>query len=435
AENNTEINGNQISTNNNSYELITDEIVRNGLQKDKGKNAELLSWEVKDFTKKGDGYTSNVTSVTVKYRKDETQSIVSYVLKLNPQRPPGPMSDLMDGIFIREKEILTSVLEAMSKHLERINLSPIRTPRLFASSLEDGKEAILLENLRTQGFQMHDGKKGHDYRHSLLVMEELGRFHASSLLLEESIAPKTFEEAFQNFVEPWFNVNSKSMRVMEAIMVSQAIGSIKYLEALPGYEKCVKWLKANQQNLGRIYIEGFQTSKSFKVLSHGDCHTNNMLFKYNNSLNMPVDMRFVDLQCTRWGSPASDIIYYTYSSLTGKFRSEHFQNLLCAYYHSFSKVLIFSGRKVPFTFRDLEDEIEKRKIFGLVIGLMALTFVLCQDEDDVVDLGEMTDENRDEFVEKQRKQFMKLSKNNKDFDDRFLFIFDEMLESHFFDEI
>ncbi|RXG60646.1 hypothetical protein Avbf_04790 [Armadillidium vulgare] len=191
------------------------------------------------------------------------------------------------------------------------------------------------------------------------------------------------------------------------------------------------------KQISKIWVEFML--KDFKQANHSrfsrmETVIQTICFLSINSLNMPVDMRFVDLQCTRWGSPASDIIYYTYSSLTGKFRSEHFQNLLCAYYQSFSKVLIFSGRKVPFTFRELEDEIEKRKIFGLVIGLMSLAFVLFDDDDDVVDLGEMTDDNRDEFVEKQRKQFMRLSENNKDFDDRFLFLFDEMLESHFFDE-
>ncbi|RXG58780.1 hypothetical protein Avbf_13940 [Armadillidium vulgare] len=198
-------------------------------------------------------------------------SEVSYVLKLNPQRPISEMTDLAKDIFSREKVILTDVLEAMSKHLERLNLAPIKTPRLFASYLEEEKEALVLENLRTQGFQMHERRKGHDYQHAFLVMEELGRFHASSLILEEAIAPKTFE--------PWFDVNNKTFKVFEKLITSHAEGAIKFLNVIPRYEKCVKWLNANMKFLGRYFLEGFKSSKPFGVLAHGDCWTNNMLFK------------------------------------------------------------------------------------------------------------------------------------------------------------
>ncbi|RXG60645.1 hypothetical protein Avbf_04793 [Armadillidium vulgare] len=186
---------------NENHELITEELVRNGLQKDKGKNAELLSWNIKDFTSKGDGYTSFVTSVTVKYKKDEIQSEVSYVVKLNPKRSPGPMSDTMEVMFPREVVMLTDIIGAMNKHLERLFLEPLRAPRVFSSTMEDGKESFLAENLRTQGFKMHAKRQAQDIRHGLLVMEELGRFHASSFLLKDSIAPKSFEEKYENFEE------------------------------------------------------------------------------------------------------------------------------------------------------------------------------------------------------------------------------------------
>ncbi|RXG57803.1 hypothetical protein Avbf_12095 [Armadillidium vulgare] len=298
--------------------------------------------------------------------------------------------------------------------------------------MEDGKESFLAENLRTQGFKMHAKRQAQDVHHAFLVMEELGRFHASSLLLKESIEPKTFVEKYPNFEEPWFGTNSSFFKIFVNMIKSQAEVAINFLSEIPKYEKCVKWLQVHKDTFGAYYFEAFTPRKPFEVLVHGDCHTNNMLFKYN-SMNEPIDMRFVDLQCTRLGSPASDIDYFAYSSLAGETRSKYFPKLLYAYYQSFSKVLLFARKKVPFTFKELEDEVENRKMLGFVIGIMSLQFLLGE-EDDVVDMGEMREDNIEEFAEKNRKTFQRLSEGGGPFKDRFLALFDDMLESHIFDE-
>ncbi|RXG58781.1 hypothetical protein Avbf_13939 [Armadillidium vulgare] len=108
------------------------------------------------------------------------------------------MSDMADDMFAREPIIFSKVMGSMSKHLSTLGLPPIKTPKFYAGSFEKGREAFLTENLRKQGFVLHDRRKGQDFNHASLVMGELGRFHASSLLLEDAIAPKTFEETFGN---------------------------------------------------------------------------------------------------------------------------------------------------------------------------------------------------------------------------------------------
>ncbi|KAL7648267.1 UNVERIFIED_CONTAM: hypothetical protein RMT77_000173 [Armadillidium vulgare] len=87
----------------------------------------------------------------------------------------------------------------MSSCLEKLSEPPLKVPKLFGRNVERGKEAFLMENLRAQGFSMHDRMKGMDFNHAELVLEELGRYHASSLLYEDVISPKTFEETFDCF--------------------------------------------------------------------------------------------------------------------------------------------------------------------------------------------------------------------------------------------
>ncbi|RXG60644.1 hypothetical protein Avbf_04792 [Armadillidium vulgare] len=251
-------------------------------------------------------------------------------------------------------------------------------------------------------------------------------------LLKDSIAPKSFEEKYENFDETWFSPDTGFFKIFLSMVESQAEVAINFLREIPKYEKCVKWLQAHKQTLGLNFFEGYTPRKPFEVLVHGDCHTNNMLFKYN-SMNEPIDVRLLDLQTCRLGSNASDIDYFAYSSLGGETRSKYFPKLLYTYYQSFSKVLLFARKKVPFTFKELEDEVENRKMLGFVIGIMTAQFLLVE-EDEVMDLGEVREDNMEQFAEKNRKTFQRLSEGSGPFKDRFLSLFDEMLESHIFDE-
>ncbi|RXG58559.1 hypothetical protein Avbf_07680 [Armadillidium vulgare] len=191
-----------------------------------------------------------------------------------------------------------------------------------------------------------------DLNHSKLVLEELGRFHASSLLFEETLSPKTISESFEHMQEP--NEDNEAFKIFEMMIKAQAKNASLYLKNLPKYEKCVKWLDANHDNLQRLYIDALKNNKKklSEVLIHGDCWTNNILFKYNENSD-PVDVRFVDLQISRKSSPVEEIHYFFYSSLSGDTRVNNFQLMLYTYYQSFSKVLLFARRKVPFTFKEL----------------------------------------------------------------------------------
>ncbi|KAB7499288.1 hypothetical protein Anas_04956 [Armadillidium nasatum] len=320
----------------------------------------------------------------------------------------------------------------MNKHLETLRLPQIKTPKYYAGSFEKGREAFLTENLRKQGFVLHDRRKGQDFNHASLVMGELGRFHASSLLLEDSIAPKTFEETFDNFEESWLDVNNQGFNAFLDILKSQVQSSIKYLNEYPKYDKCVKWFQANFDSMGQYFLDGLKSTKPFEVITHGDCWTNNMLFKYNEK-NKPEDIRFVDLQCTRKSSPASDISYFICSSLNGELRRKYLKELLLIYYQSFSKVLILARKNIPFSFKELEDEMEKRKVYGILSGLMIVGGVLFVDEEEMWNFDSFTDEKSDVLTVNADGKFKKLMERENSFQDRLLSLFDDMLASPVFD--
>ncbi|KAL7648270.1 UNVERIFIED_CONTAM: hypothetical protein RMT77_000176 [Armadillidium vulgare] len=418
---------------NKSYELVTEKLVCKALRNDKGNDAQLLSWDIKNFTNRGDGYMSVIVNILIKYSENGIELEESYIAKLNPLRPPSSMSDITNDLFARETVIFSKVIEGMNKHLSTLGLPPIKTPKFYAASFEKGREAFLTENLRKQGFVLHDRRKGQDFNHASLVMGELGRFHASSLLLEDSIAPKTFEETFDNFKESWLDINNLGLNAFIDILKSQVQSSIKYLKDYPKYDKCVKWFQANFDSMGQLFLDGIISTKPFEVITHGDCWTNNMLFKYN-SQNKPEDVRFVDLQCSRKASPASDIAYFIFTSLNGEIRASYMKELLLSYYQSFTRILILARKKIPFKFKELERELEKKNIYGLICGIMIVVGALfVEGEDEMYNLEGFSDDKLDEFADEQVKHFQKIAEREGSFKDRFLSLFDDMLVSPVFE--
>ncbi|KAB7495912.1 hypothetical protein Anas_12427, partial [Armadillidium nasatum] len=212
------------------YELVTDSLVKSALEKDKGEDAELISFEVKPFTKAGDNYLCVIAEVLIKYRLDDSEYDVSYVAKLNPLRPESSMDEVLEEMFGRETDILSIIIEGMNEQLEMLDLPPIKAPKLFSWSLEKNNEGFLAENLREEGFKMFDRRKGMDLNHCTL--------------------------------EDWNDINHLAYQTFDKLMVSEVENTCDYLKnAGPQYEKCEKWLTDHNDIPVDIRFVDFQNSK------------------------------------------------------------------------------------------------------------------------------------------------------------------------------
>lgn len=69
----------------------------------------------------------------------------------------------------------------------------------------------------------------------------------------------------------------------------------------------------------------------------------------------------------------------------------------------------------------------------MATGIMVLQFSLAQGED-VPDIDNMSNDNLDNFIDSQKKKFESLSKREGPFRDRYIAIFDDMLDTDVFDE-
>ncbi|XP_045114832.1 uncharacterized protein LOC123506650 [Portunus trituberculatus] len=379
--------------------LVTEDQVRAALTTDKGAAAQLTAWKVVDFTKKGDNYASVVTSVEVKYELDGKSSEVAYVF--------FPRYRTSDKLSIKE-----------------IGHTDINVPKCFHASLEEGKEVIFLEDLRARGYKMADRKQGLDKAHTTLVLRELARLHAASLLLQNRTPYGDIAEKYPllKISLPYFIRNYDSLLNVykESAKLSQTI-----IKKVDGYERVIAWIDTIIPNLRDIFSEQMEHVVP-KVVCHGDCWNNNFLFKYSET-GHPEDAMLLDFQLTSFNVPALDLNHFFYTSMTGDVRKPNIEAFLGFYYTTFKDVMEAGGKTVPFTHEQLLNDFRDGNLIGLAFAMMFVPLVLFETEDEV-DTSKENEEDMSEMFQETREKALEMIDTNPLVKPRFLSVFDEMIE-------
>lgn len=92
-----------------------------------------------------------------------------------------------------------TVVPELDKDLAKIDETPLKVPReLFINDVPNA-EVIIMKNLRDEGYKLFDRRKGMDVAHTLLVFEEMGRFHATSLVYQNRLQRTLHQEYERDF--------------------------------------------------------------------------------------------------------------------------------------------------------------------------------------------------------------------------------------------
>ncbi|XP_045586388.1 uncharacterized protein [Procambarus clarkii] len=406
---------------------ITEAHVKAALTADKGSEANLVSWSIKDFTNKGDNYATIVTSVSVKFSLAGQEQTTSYVVKLNPKRTgERGMSELGLIVFLKEAEFFQEILPLLNAELTVRGLQGLRVAKWFYTSLEKDKEMIFLEDLRSRGFKMFDRKKGMDVAHATLVLQELARLHAASLLLKATAPEKDLADRFTHIKDDWMNFSESAKQFLNDMFSGPIAGGEEMLHNIEGYEVAEQWLAKHKNNCADLVEQQLVRSPKFDVICHGDCWNNNVLFRYNKN-DVPVEVMLLDLQVNRMASPATDLNYFLYTSLHGNDRKANWRDFLSSYYDTLRGVMEAGGRDMPFTLEELHQEYRDKMEFGLLFATMTMTIMLGEAEDSP-DMINMKEEDIQKIMEEGRQNTIKMVKNNSLFRSRFLAVFDDLIQ-------
>lgn len=151
-------------------------------------------------------------------------------------------------------------------------------PRCYLTILTDNQETLLLQDIKTLGFQLYDRKTVMNLDHIKLVLKVLGQWHALSFGLQAKhpleFSKLTFkwkcpaEEIFvKSHVGKWMNLAQKHLL--------SVLADAGELELLLKYKK-----KTNNHLATSIVKDILYMQKEHVVVTHGDCWNNNLMFKY-----------------------------------------------------------------------------------------------------------------------------------------------------------
>ncbi|KAK3874030.1 hypothetical protein Pcinc_021004 [Petrolisthes cinctipes] len=409
--------------------FITEQHVKSALRKDKGDEAQLLTWNINNFTEKGDNVATVVTSVVVHYHLGSETHQTSYIIKLNPCITAAAFSDsFMNMVFEKEVNFYEEILPDLNHMLKNAGEESLRMPELFHSSLEENNELLFLNDLRQKGFVMVDRYKGQDEAHVRLALKELSRLHASSILLQAKAPDTNLTEKYPSLDKDWLNCSEEEEKEKLHHMFSGSFDNA--IVTLKGCERhaAAAWVEKIRSNIVDLFQEQLTKIPPFEVICHGDFWNNNMLFRYNE-VGDPLEVMIVDNQVTRVASLATDLVYFLYTSIRGDIRRANLQEFLGVYYNTFSSVIEAGGVAVPFTLSQLKQEFRKRMMYGLLFCCIAIPFYLGKDVE-IPSQEELLSENTKEKMEKWRQNLKQKSlRDSPTLKNFFLASVDDMLEA------
>lgn len=320
--------------------------------------------------KKVDGLNSEIKFGHIVYRNqakaNEERISASFALKTKPT-----ISLLEDFVIAQFFNEITFHVRALPFLQQQGDVQPLLAKFYdsFVRSSAQGTEFVLIfEDLKSQGFRMHERHSFLDVDHLLLMLNRLGRFHSYSYrakgqdLKGFQALGRWFHDAQGELAHRWPN-----------FMDSHGLRGLKPLRHDPRYSSQLATIEKYLQNSGD-FIRQWNTSEQdqpMSVLCHGDYLRGNIMFRYENG--RPVEQKMIDLATPRLASPAIDLGGVLYLNADQQTRNQHWDRLIDAYYEGLIEVF---GRDEMPSRDSILNEFKVRALYAYFIASYFLPRVL-----------------------------------------------------------
>ncbi|XP_017785243.1 PREDICTED: uncharacterized protein LOC108568578 [Nicrophorus vespilloides] len=367
---------------------------------------------------KGDGFLSFMTKVDVKSKDKDLHLIIKCAPKSEEFRSIVPIRTS----FLREIDFYENIYPVMDEFQKEKGIEDRfeSIPKLYKSIQMDKEEIIVLENIREHGFQLWDRMNQFDDAHFQMLFKEYAKFHAISFALQHYKLEKYYDLSKDLF--DMFTPGIFSFEFFTAYQMS--IEQIKNFYQDDEIKRDLSQLKDNVMK----YFEHIINNKGKQVvITHGDCWSSNMMFKYNDQNNpeKPTDLRLLDFQLVRKGSPVLDLSNFFYAGAP-----KHLLNKLdhyLKYYHSvLSKQLKMFGIEVEhfITFEELKNDWKIYSKFGYLKAILLIKGSL-REPDEIIDNADLSANSNMSLSETFCLEF----KNQEQINERLKDLTDHMLEN------
>ncbi|XP_052865599.1 uncharacterized protein LOC128271947 [Anopheles cruzii] len=201
-------------------------------------------------------------------------------------------------------------------------------------------DLLVLEDLRVRSFTMPDRQAGLGPEALRAVLVELARFHAVSLAYKQQ-HPAEFQKLTSSISEGIFSLaNAEWYRKYYDVLTRNAVQMVR--QAVPEKTDHLAKLETFLSNCFGNLVELVGRESELSVICHGDCWTNNVLFRYSPD-GAIAETCLVDFQLIRYGSLALDLAYLIYCCTDGALRKQHLNSWLQTYHRQLVKSLRLLG--------------------------------------------------------------------------------------------
>ncbi|KAI4458977.1 hypothetical protein MML48_6g00020872 [Holotrichia oblita] len=322
----------------NLKELITSSI---------GEDFQIIAQSQKLLTAPGDHYGSimQALDVTIKLSSQDKEELLRLVAKLIPA------SDLLRAMFdiqVTFKKEVSAYLDAIPALIDfqrEYNVPENRIldifPKCYGARINlnnnngdvDEDAAIILENLKCQGYETGDRFVGFDYAHAELIVKDLAKFHAIPIAMQ-----KLKPEEFKRKVLPCSVKNDCFDNVPEEVASafhnSIMNGAKQVPELEPFLDRIEKLVEIGLEDM----VKGSEPNNLFATVVHSDYWLSNTMVLKDDT-EKPIKNKIVDLQIMQYSSCVRDLIFFLFTSVINEDLDENYDKLVDLYCDTFVEYL------------------------------------------------------------------------------------------------
>ncbi|XP_063932892.1 uncharacterized protein LOC135144750 isoform X2 [Zophobas morio] len=331
-------------------------------------NLKNLSVQISGKTEKGDGYIGDVVFARAAGTA-ENESTKEYDLVLKCSKSSQALREDRRGI----SEVFKNI------------------PKSYGTLALENREVVVLENLKSIGYELWPRQKPLTRKHIDLVMQAYGKYHATSIAFKQQ-EPEKYQEIVNTLRE---NLKSFAKSGPGLTTMKKCVeDAYEILKNDLDESTLLKW-KSLGDNIQSV-LEEIRNAEAMNVILHGDCWSNNFMYKYEDEdKSIPTEVVILDWQLARPAVLICDLSYFLFCCISEN-DIHNMEDVLNVYYKHFSEHLAEFGidSNVLYPLNQLMDDWKKYCKYGIMFASMLLRITAIGKED-VVDVAEAVEMGKD----------------------------------------
>ncbi|KAJ8720712.1 hypothetical protein PYW08_006177 [Mythimna loreyi] len=314
----------------------------------------------------GDNYAASVKRIVIEGENGKLTMIAKIAPSHEIVRRTLNAPLMFKNEHLMYREVLPKFL-SLQKQAEVPEEDQLKFPKCYGTNVEAPNEIILIEDLKPSGFKMQDRLASLSDECVKSILRNLAIFHSLSYVLKNK-EPETYNYYKDNLGDMWGAIADRPPA--ELVYFSQVENaSINMLDDVE--HQNVMRHKVSDLVTRAAKMTKFENNSRYAVIQHGDCWTNNVMFKFDgDSLQQSI---LIDYQVSKNSSPANDFLYLVFNCTDHETRVKSFYDWLDYYHSELDKSLSNYGLKANYVYPKDQLDADVKRYGRLAFGCAVIT--------------------------------------------------------------